>query len=81
MAQGDSNVEIIDWLSSDESVFIAGYTHDRLRSNPAVSIAVGVVMLVIGFLVPGTTREVILRVAGVLAILAGAIMWVARRRS
>jgi hypothetical protein len=50
-----------------------------LRS-PAVSIAVGVVMLAIGFVVPGTTREVILRVAGVLAILAGAVMWVTGRR-
>ena len=59
---------------------LAGYTHNNLRLNPAVSIAVGVVMLVIGFVVPGTTRDVILRVAGVLAILAGAVMLVARRR-
>lgn len=50
-----------------------------MSRNPAVSIAVGVVLLAIGFLVPGTTRDVILRVAGVLAILAGAVMWVARR--
>jgi hypothetical protein len=51
-----------------------------MSRNPAVAFAVGVVMLAIGFLVPGTTREVIFRVAGVLAILAGAIMWAARRR-
>jgi hypothetical protein len=51
-----------------------------LRWNPAVSIAVGVVMVAISFLVPGTTRDLILRVAGVLAILAGAIIWLARRR-
>jgi hypothetical protein len=48
--------------------------------NPIVSIAVGVLLLAIGFVVPGTTRELILRAAGVLAILAGAVMWVARRR-
>jgi len=50
------------------------------RRNPTVAFAAGVVLLAIGFLVPGTTREVILRVAGVLAILAGAMMWVAARR-
>jgi len=51
-----------------------------LRWNPALSIAVGVVMLAIGFTVPGTTREVILRTAGALAILAGVAMWVTQRR-
>jgi hypothetical protein len=51
-----------------------------LQRNPALAFAVGVVLLAIGFLVPGTTREVILRVAGVLAILAGATMWVMARR-
>ncbi|HEV2476811.1 MAG TPA: hypothetical protein VGX22_09735 [Candidatus Dormibacteraeota bacterium] len=48
--------------------------------NPALSIAVGIVLLAIGFIVPGTTRDVILRVAGVLAIVAGAAMWVTSRR-
>jgi len=38
------------------------------------------VLLALGILLPGATREVILRVAGVLAILAGAIMWVTQRR-
>jgi len=57
-----------------------GYTDARLRWNPALSIAVGVVMLAIGFTVPGTTREVILRAAGALAILAGVAMWVTQRR-
>ena len=58
-----------------------GYTDSMLRRNPAVAFAVGVVLLAIGFLVPGTTRELILRVAGVLAILAGAAMWAVARRS
>jgi uncharacterized membrane protein HdeD (DUF308 family) len=52
-----------------------------MSRNPAVAIVVGVVMLALGFLVPGTTRDVILRLAGVLAILTGTIMWVARRRA
>ena len=51
-----------------------------MSRNPVVAFAVGVVLLAIGFLVPGTTRELILRVAGILAISAGAIMLVARRR-
>jgi len=51
-----------------------------LRRNPAVAFAVGVALLAIGFLVPGTTREVILRVAGILAILAGGVMWAAAVR-
>jgi len=50
------------------------------RWNPAASIALGLVLLAIGFLLPGTTRDLILRVVGVLAILAGAVMWVAQRR-
>jgi hypothetical protein len=57
-----------------------GYHDDVSRRNPALSIAVGIVLLAIGFVVPGTTRDLILRVAGVLALLAGAAMWVASRR-
>jgi uncharacterized protein YjeT (DUF2065 family) len=57
-----------------------GYTDNMLRRNPAVAFAVGIVLLALGFLTPGTTREVILRAAGVLAILAGAVMWVMARR-
>lgn len=57
-----------------------GYHDDVAGRNPALSIAVGIVLLAIGFIVPGTTREVILRVAGVLAIVAGAAMWVTSRR-
>lgn len=53
---------------------------DVLSRNPALSIAVGIVLLAISVAVPGTTRDLILRVAGVLAILAGAGMWVASRR-
>ncbi|HEV3309124.1 MAG TPA: hypothetical protein VG815_01190 [Chloroflexota bacterium] len=50
------------------------------RRNPALAIALGIVLLALGFLVPGTTRDLILRVAGVLALLAGAAMWVTSRR-
>lgn len=46
-----------------------------MRRNPVISVALGVVLIAISFLLPGATREVILRVAGVLAILAGALMW------
>lgn len=49
------------------------------RTNPVLFIALGVVLLGIGFVVPGTTRDAILRVAGVLAILLGAGIWVTRR--
>ena len=45
-----------------------------------MSVAVGVVMLAISFFLPGSTRDTILRIAGGLAILAGAIMWVTGRR-
>lgn len=51
-----------------------------MRQNPVLSIVVGVVLLAISFLFPGATRDLILRVVGVLAILAGVIMWVTRRR-
>jgi hypothetical protein len=50
-----------------------------LRSNPFLSIGLGIVLLVISFLVGGTTRDLILRVAGVLFILAGGVIWVMRR--
>lgn len=56
------------------------YHDDVAGRNPALSIAVGIVLLAIGFIVPGTTRDVILRVAGVLALVAGAAMWVTSRR-
>lgn len=52
-----------------------------MRRNPAIAFAAGIVMLAIGFVVPGSTRELILRVAGGLAILAGAVMLVAQRRT
>ena len=50
------------------------------RRNPAIAFVVGVALLLISFVVSGTTRDLILRVAGVLAILAGAAMWLAWRR-
>ncbi|HVH64043.1 MAG TPA: hypothetical protein VNA65_10640 [Candidatus Dormibacteraeota bacterium] len=50
------------------------------QRNPALAIGLGIVLLVIGFVVPGATRELILRVAGVLALLAGAVTWVTSRR-
>jgi hypothetical protein len=50
-------------------------------SNPALSIGLGVLLIAISFVVPGTTRDAILRVVGVVAILAGAGIWLARRRS
>jgi hypothetical protein len=52
----------------------------NFRWNPLVSLAVAVVLLALSFLVPGATRDLILRVAGVLALLAGAAMWVHGRR-
>jgi hypothetical protein len=51
-----------------------------IQRKAALSIGLGIVLLAIGFLVPGTTRDVILRVAGVLAVLAGAVIWVTGRR-
>ncbi|HET9781619.1 MAG TPA: hypothetical protein VFR33_07545 [Candidatus Dormibacteraeota bacterium] len=45
-----------------------------------ISIAIGVVLLVLGFVIPGSTRDLIFRVLGVLAILAGVATWVMRRR-
>lgn len=48
--------------------------------NPVLAIGVGVLLLALGFLLPGATRELILRVVGGLAILAGVAMWVAGRR-
>ena len=50
------------------------------RRNPGLAIGLGILLLAIGFIVPGTTRDLILRVAGVVAILAGGAMWVASRR-
>ena len=50
------------------------------RRNPVLAIALGIVLLAISFIVPGETRDLILRVAGVLALLAGAAIWVASRR-
>ena len=57
-----------------------GYHDSVSRRNPAAAIALGIVLLAAGFLIPGATRELIFRVAGVLAVLAGAAMWVASRR-
>lgn len=51
-----------------------------MRPNPLYAVGLGVVLLVISFLVGGETRDLSLRVAGVLAIVAGAVMWMARRR-
>ena len=53
---------------------------DVSRRNPALPIALGILLLVLGFIVPGPTRELILRVAGALALLAGVAMWAASRR-
>ena len=53
---------------------------DEVARNPYAAIALGVVLLVISFVVPGGTRDLILRIAGVLAILAGAVMWAISRR-
>lgn len=55
------------------------YTGGELRWNPGVSIAVGLVMIALSFLVPGATRDLIFRVLGVMAIVAGSVMWVTRR--
>ena len=51
-----------------------------MRLNPVISIAIGVVLLVLGFVVPGATRDLIFRVLGVLAILTGVVAWLTRRR-
>ena len=51
-----------------------------LRTNPVLAIGLGILMLALSFLVGGATRDLILRVAGVLAILAGAIIFIAQRR-
>jgi hypothetical protein len=39
----------------------------------------GVVLLALGILLPGATRELALRMVGGFAILAGATMWIPRR--
>ena len=58
-----------------------GYDDDVLsRQNPALAIGLGILLLAISFIVPGTTRDLILRVVGVVAILAGGAMWLASRR-
>ena len=52
------------------------------RINPALAIALGVLLVAIAFVVPGSTRDLILRIAGGAFIVAGAVVWVvARRRS
>ncbi len=56
------------------------YDRFLLRTNPLVAIGVGVVLLGLSLVVPGTTRDLILRVAGALALVAGAVMWEASRR-
>jgi len=58
-----------------------GYTGKMPRRNPVLAIAVGVVLLALGLFLPGATRDLVLRVVGGLAILAGAIMWFARPRA
>lgn len=47
--------------------------------NPLLAVVLGVVLLVISFVVPGGTRDLILRIAGAVAIVAGAGIWLARR--
>jgi hypothetical protein len=49
------------------------------RRTPVLALAAGVVLLALGLVLPGATRELILRVGGGLAILAGAVMLVAGR--
>ncbi len=56
-------------------------TWRRLRRNPALAIVVGLVLLVMSFVLPGATRDLIFRVAGGLAILGGVGMWLAARRT
>jgi len=51
-----------------------------LRTNPILPIALGVVLLAISFLVRGDTRDLLLRAAGIVAIVAGAVMWSMKRR-
>ena len=51
------------------------------RINPALAIALGVLLVAIAFVVPGSTRDLILRIAGGAFIVAGAVVWVVRRRS
>lgn len=50
------------------------------RQNPGLAIGLGILLLALSFIVGGATRDLILRVAGIAAILAGGAMWVASRR-
>jgi hypothetical protein len=50
-----------------------------LGRNPLLAIGLGVVLVVISFLVGGATRDLLLRVAGVVAILIGVVTFVFRR--
>jgi hypothetical protein len=50
-----------------------------LGRNPLLAIGLGVVLLVISFLVGGATRDLILRIVGVAAILVGVGTLVFRR--
>jgi hypothetical protein len=68
------------FTSSNGAEAWRGYDDEVSRRNPALTIALGIVLLALGFIMPGTIRDLILRVAGVLALLAGAGMWVALRR-
>lgn len=56
------------------------YDRCLLRRNPLLAVGLGIALLALSLVVPGTTRDLILRVAGVLAIVAGAVMWVGSRR-
>ena len=69
--------------AADEARAVAtnGY-HDKVsRRSPALAVGLGIVLLALGFIVPGTSRDLILRVVGGLALLAGGAMWVASRRA
>ncbi len=55
------------------------YDHHLMGRNPLLAVGLGVVLLVISFVVPGGTRDLILRIAGGVAIVAGGGTWLARR--
>ena len=51
-----------------------------LRLNPLASIGLGVLLIVLSIVIPGPTRDLILRLVGGLAILAGVVGWFVTRR-
>ncbi len=48
------------------------------RRNPIIPIALGAVLLVISFVLPGDRRDLVLRIVGGIAILSGIWLFVRR---